>query len=904
MNILNKLTIKSLKLNKTRTLVAILGIILATCLISVTVGLGCSLYKTLIKHQIEDSGDYHVVYYNLTEEQQKKVVNNDSVDNFYTTNSVGYAKLDIKNKNKNLIHFIEYNNDSFKGNNIKVIEGRLPENSNEVIIERKMAKYGFDKKVGDEITFDLYESNENLNLEDIDFEKLNLGDDIDYEQIINNPEMLTTILPSSFERKKYTIVGIMNDLGYELEEDDAFLAITYNDKISTSTETYVKYKKPSKILEYFCDETAENDLEKQKCIKSEGMTYNSNIESALNDNLLFFYGVGVKQKTKLGIFVILSTILAIISVCCIIIIKNSFSISVNERYKQYGMYSSIGATKKQLRKNVLFEGLIEGVISIPIGIILGCAIIGVLVAVTNNVLANDDFLSEVYYSQSLYFNFPILGIILIIIVSSITVYLSCLIPAIKISRVSPIEAIRDSDKIKINKKKLKSSRLIKKLFGIGGVLADKNIKRNRKKYKTIVLSLTISVILFICISAGANELKAGIKDMKESINYNYIFTLVDEKMFEDDSTLEDKKIFEETAIKIFEEIGNKVKLDKYAYTYENFYSISIDKSYFTDEYEKNNYQVSKDEYEGFETDDEQVSIFAVNDDEFRRMSNKYSLTQDDIENGILIYNFYFIEKSGNKIKYNNAIDLKSVNELKLKYYVDENESKKDLSAKIIGEVDTENSLLTSLIEGPAIIVSLDFKKNHEELFERANLSQLYIYDENAEKIVNALENYDTEYDHYLIDISAEVNSIKNMFLIIYIFMYTFITLIVLISTTNIFNTISTSMMLRKKEFAVLRSMGMTDKEFNKMIILESVLYSLKALVYGIGFSIILLYLMYSSSIEGTFIENVKYLFNKLPYLNILITIVVVTIIILLTMFYSISKINKQNIIETIRNDNI
>lgn len=898
MNILNKLTVRNLKLNKTRTLVAMLGIILATTLISITVGLGCSLYDTLIKHEIEDSGDYHVIYYNLTSAQKNKIVNNKIVDKFYTTNSVGYAKVNIKNKNRNVVHFIEYNKESFKNNNIRIVEGRYPENSNEVVLEKKMLNFGFDKRIGDEITFNVYGDREYLDFDSYQFD--------DLTDLSADSEMLEEMILDDYEVKTYKIVGIISDVGYGLEEKNSFLALSYNDNVLEPSEIYVKYNKPTKAVNYLCEEITNNNTDKDKCISNNGEFSSNEIEGEINGNLLFLYGVGIDKKTLTTILIIVISILSIISVSCIIIIKNSFSISVNERYKQYGMYSSIGATTKQLKKNVLFEGFIEGIIAIPLGIILGCIVVGALVFVTNHILTNDGLLTEIYYSKSLYFSFPLIGCLIIIFVSSLTVYFSCLFPAIKISKVSPIEAIRNSNEIKIKKRKLKSSKLIKKIFGIGGVLADKNIKRNRKKYRTIVISLTISVILFIYISAGMNQLKEELKSMKNTINYNYIFSLVDEKEYEDDYeyTKEDEQIFEESLPKIFEEVAQKADLEKYAYSYEN--KVFLDLSNFTDEYIKRNYG---DYYNSYAMENgDSITILAVNDNEFKRMSSKYSFTQEDMDNGILVYNKYFVEYEPDKYKgYDNALDLDSIDELHVSYYVDDELSsdkiEKRIKLKVLGEANLDNALFNDMQE-VTIIVNINFKKNHEEMFEGTNVSQLYIYDEDSEKVIQILENYDTEYRHYLFDINSEMQSIKNIILIMGIFMYTFVVIIVLIAVTNIFNTISTSMMLRKKEFAVLRSMGMTDKEFNRMIILESILYSFKALMYGLILSLMLLYAMFSSEYQGTFVENLKILFDKLPFLNILLTIIFVTIIILITMFYSISKINKQNIIETIRNDNI
>ena len=184
------------------------------------------------------------------------------------------------------------------------------------------------------------------------------------------------------------------------------------------------------------------------------------------------------------------------------------------------------------------------------------------------------------------------------------------------------------------------------------------------------------------------------------------------------------------------------------------------------------------------------------------------------------------------------------------------------------------------------------------------ISILYIYSSSIEELEKYINTLDIKYDYYLIDWNKELQNYKNLILIMNIFVYTFIIIVFLIAITNIFNTISTSMMLRKKEFAMLRSIGMTDKEYRRMIILESVLYSFKSLLNGLLISLFILYIMYNAGTNNTFINKIIILFNNLPYINILLSILIVVIFVLITMFYSLSKINKQNIIDTIRNDNI
>ena len=143
---------------------------------------------------------------------------------------------------------------------------------------------------------------------------------------------------------------------------------------------------------------------------------------------------------------------------------------------------------------------------------------------------------------------------------------------------------------------------------------------------------------------------------------------------------------------------------------------------------------------------------------------------------------------------------------------------------------------------------------------------------------------------------AEMN---NIILLLAIFMYGFIAVVALIGVTNIFNTITTNVQLRAKEFAMLKSVGMTDDEFNRMIRLESVLYTLRALLIGLPVGIVISYGVHMLLANGGM--NLAY---ELPLIPILISIAVVTLLITVIMRYSVRQVSRQNIIETIRQDTV
>ena len=170
---------------------------------------------------------------------------------------------------------------------------------------------------------------------------------------------------------------------------------------------------------------------------------------------------------------------------------------------------------------------------------------------------------------------------------------------------------------------------------------------------------------------------------------------------------------------------------------------------------------------------------------------------------------------------------------------------------------------------------------------------------NPDKLQDDVEKLlkDSKYNIYNLD--KEENMLQSYYTLMAIFLYGFITVIALIGVTSIFNTITTNVELRSREFAMLKSIGMTKKEFNRMIRLESLFYGTKSLIIGIPIGILISYFIYN--IFGGMNLIIKY---TLPIKGIIISILVVFILITVIMKYSVNKINKQNIIETIRNENI
>lgn len=581
-----------------------------------------------------------------------------------------------------------------------------------------------------------------------------------------------------------------------------------------------------------------------------------------NTDLLRYQGV-LNDATLQVLYTIGTIVIVIIVISSVFVIRNSFSISVAEKNRQYGMLASVGATSKQIKKNVLFEGLSIGLIAIPLGILLGIVAIMILLQVVNYLLS-DMFVAGL----NLEYSISIIPIIASIIISLITIYLSCLIPAIRASKISPIESIRGNNDIKLKPRKIKTPKFIKKVFGIGGVIASKNLKRSKKKYRTTVISIVVSIFIFISLSSiltlGTKVTTLYYTDFK----FNMFVSGGDKT--------------------IYEEIAKLDNVDNYAYFYEKGLDINFEK--YSSEFGK---QVLGDIENGG------ILLAVYNNEYFKQYIKELGISEENYKKAAILIDDVILYNADNTRTVDRIYNIQSGDEITI------TDSSKEKSF-VITKTTTERpmGLENTYYDSGIIVVSQDFLEEvfGEKVDESYILDDLLIYSEEDEILENTINDLIKQNENYselaVYNYNTAVEQQKRIILVVAIFLYGFITVISLIGVTNIFNTITTNMILRSKEFAMLKSIGMTKKEFNRMIRLESIMYGLKALIIGIPLGILGSYFIYKAFALDT---DFRY---SLPIVPIIISIVFVFIIVGITMKYSLNKINKQNIIETIRKDNI
>ncbi len=609
--------------------------------------------------------------------------------------------------------------------------------------------------------------------------------------------------------------------------------IQYDKSKIDESRIFVRYKNLQKY-----EESRKQILE--TIINETGVTPNYRT----NKDLIQYEG-GISDSFMKELTIVASIVILIIITTSIFAIRNSFSISATERMRQFGMLSSIGATKRQIRKSVMLEGTMIWVIAMPIGILLGLAATAILVFIITALIGES-------LTVQMAFKIPLWIFPIIILLSYITVSLSALFPAIRAAKMPPVEAIRGNREIKIKPKKIRTSRIVRKIFGIGGVIASKNLKRAKRKYRTTVISIVLSVATFIGLSTFMNQAFGGIGLLFKHVDYDLTVTASDTE--------------------IFDEINDKFDIKQLAY-YTNTRGVAIDN---------------------------EAEIIITNQEYFEKYAR--SLGINDNFDDIAILQDYAFVSDGTKRILKHSTNIKPGDTIKIRMQKDNR-----IEDIKIAAIAKDDPLGLELIELPVVMITNKYANNHHiEVMpgyddEKPHYN-MFADTEKPEDIIEFIEEKAKSDERYANtntqNIKQTLQMMNNLYLLTAIFLYGFIAVITLIGMTNVFNTISANMALRNSEFASLKSIGMTTKEFNRMIRLESLMYSLKALLIGVPLGLILSLLFYQA-MSGTY--DFGYVF---PIDAIVIAVLAVAILIWIVMKYSVSLVNKQNIIETIRSDTV
>ena len=840
MKILNRLTLKHLWMNKKRTLVTIIGITLSTALM---IGIGL-LVSTFVRAMQEDaikySGSYHAYFDNVTKEEKDKLSLNINFEDTYSYGVVGYSYIANHNNYKPYLYIVSADKEFLSHE--ELVEGSLPQNNNEIVLPMHLIEnLETPFKIGDQITLEI--GPRILEGEEVLSNNIALNTDYSLDEF----KSLETLRPE--KTKTYTIVGFISRSKNEDYSAPGYTAMTTQEEDVYTYRLYGEYKSVRKTY----------DLTEEICD-----SLNSMATCNTNDSILYYYGVSRYSNITRSILTILVIALSLISIGSIIVIYNSFAISTMERKKSFGLYSSLGATPKQIKYTVFFEAFVVGIIGLIIGLVGSFAAIYILIEVLNYLIEDSWGMHLVFTVEPLFVIIPIFFMIVVI-------YLSAYLPARRASKVSPVELIRENDEIKIPKKQVKTPKWIRSIFGMEGEIALKNMKRNKRKYRITLLSLFISIVLFISFST---YLKIGlsITDINELPAYDILVNTSDESKLKEVVSLEE--------------------VDKYYLAKTTAMNFQVDN--------KNAYQQDFLQYTNEVSGEEThwLILIILQDQDYHALATSLGT---NLDTGIM-YNYmdYTHYTANTRKSYHTNIFTQNIDKITL--CDSENARCEEISMKLTTEKKEAMTYLDLEEYPPKLIISESMAKSLEAVdYSTLTSSYAYIVSKDYETLYDKIDKNYSKYSSGFYYDSPKIiyKQQQNTILALKILFYGFITLIVLIGVTSVFNTIYTSIHLRKKEFAMLRSIGLSPKGFNKMLFFESFFFGIKSLFYALPVSFVLIFLI-NRAVNGI------YEFGQMviPWTSILVAIVGVFLLILITVLYSARKIKKENILSALREENI
>lgn len=856
MNIANKLTYRHLKENKGRTVVTTLGICVSVAMITAVFVAMASFLNLFGEIGKISSGNWDACYYHLSQSQIEQVEKDGRI-----------SKVGLKYGSENMSFQIK-NPTSYKRGTAEMIigdksyfemvltgnfDGKVPANENEVAVEKDfLDKNGMkDAKVGDKIV--LTQGQRQL-------------DDGSYVtgSNFNKDEKF---VPSGDE-KEYTITAILHT-NPATKYSSVWRGISEDEIKSGDICAYITLAKQNSSA-YSTIEAIQND-------------YKIDVYQA-NEDVLASYLSGRQDGFLVTMLPIVLVVLILIVIASVMLIYNAFGMSLSERVRYLGMLASVGATKSQKRKSVYFEGAILGAIGIPVGILAGILGIGITLKLVGHKIISTGMIAGVNDSNmQMKTVVPAWAIIGIILVSIFTIFISAFIPARKASKITPIDAIRQRQEIKVKPKKLKAPKYIKKIFGYEGELAYKNLKRNGKKSRLITVSIALSIVLFISCNyfCGMFIQASG---YEKTIPYQ-IYTVI---------SLEHKKDLEDALDKM-------QNVDKYYVDMVNSnYSLGK-KGNLKDTDIKNLSHYNSSYAKLFENGSVTMAIHYIDDSEFNKLCQNNDIDYNSFYGKnvkCLLLNNLTHKQDTSKV-FNNSIIGQHIAERD--EFVNEGDEPLDFEVGGLVKYD-KNSLPCSFVPANVVGVFVPYSQ-YVNVIEKGlepndvRLAMCIETDEHKEVAENltTLLNENDFGGSYVSDNVDILETMNTVIFIIQVFVYGFITLISLITIANIINTISANIALRRKEFAMLKSVGTTPKGFSKMVSLESVFYALKAVIFGVPISVLISVVLNKMLGES----SIPYHFDIKLYLSV---IIVVFVLILITMIYSVRKLKSDNIIEALKED--
>ncbi len=843
MNIFHKVALQGLKKNRTRTMVTIVGVALSAALITAVSTFAVSLQTYVAKGAIEKYGGWHAAFWNVSNAFVQEQTTMKEVADSAVVKNIGYAQLKgCENSEKPYLFLAGYSQEAFETLPTALYSGRLPKNSGEAVITEKLALEGGIKwEVGDTIDLTVGERMK---------DGKDLGQNAAYDK---NEEFVPKM------KKSYKIVGTCRSPVFAGNSAPGYALITKGDEKDRagSFMDFVTLEDPRQLQDYLSE-------------AGEGKAY------ILNDDVLRFLGLSENNLFNGLLYAIGGIVIAIIMVGSIFLIYNSFHISLNERTHQFGILMSVGATEKQLRNSVLFEGICVGVVGIPIGILMGIPSIKAVLA-----LVEKNFRNIMYDNVPLTLEVSLPAIAAAAAISLITILISAYIPAKKAARTPVMDCIRQTGEIKLEAKNVKTSNFTSRLYGLEGMLAVKSFKRNKRRYRSIVLSLTLSVILFVSANAFSGSLDQMSKQSAVEAD--------------GDILLYSQELGEEKMLRFYDSMKNAQAVTDSTYQTLATGTCQVAVKDLTQDFQK---ECLKDA--GVDANAETIELVMdiqfIEDDIYETFVKEQGLSIEEYTGpdakAIVVAKF-----PGNKDIFNSRT---------MDFTIGTKSGKQTKTLRNTTLLDTypldPPPANGSQVKNYVLIAQVPYgMKSQFDALDAPEQQELIFWSEDpirsAADIREMLKGVEKTGAYTLYNVSEMLETNKNLTFIIDLFTLVFVVMISLIAVANVFNTISTNIKLRRRELAMLRSVGMSDRSFNKMMRFECVLYGARTMLWGLPLSALLSWLIFKGMVAGG--GEIQF---QPPWGSMGVSLLGVFLVIFITMLYTTKKIKQENIIDALRDD--
>ena len=924
MNIMNRLAWRSLWKNRTRTLVTIVGIIFSAAMFAAVATLGVSLRQYLVDITIYNTGDYFIRFDNVTAEEVEAIQAREEISQLGIARTLGYVNVGTVEKNQSYI-LTALDENAFEMRTILLKKGRLPEAPDEIAVPEHCLWYlqamGMAGELGETVSLDVVPRYE---------------DEYYYDHM---PEFPIADIPNFTET--YVIVGILDNESSRMGDwsmepmnfitvDDGTHAFHWARLFAKTADPMDAYPLEVENLSPIC---------------------------SLNFNLLNYYGASRYTNINDLIYTVCAILMVIILACSVSLIYNAFSISLTERTRDFGLLSSVGATKKQLRRSVYFEALCLSIIGIPIGILCGYFGIAVTLYLTGDLITG--LLAGSLQSGVIFRAVPSLSAFCCAgVVAVVTVLISAWLPLKKAMKLDPVSSIRQNGDYQIPKK-LRSGSITGKIFGVPGLMSAKYYSVSRRKYRSTVISLTLSVIIFLTSVGFTGIFTELAGENSNTSNYDFRITTTPER-YEEIRNLD----FVEKSAMVWHESYEGI-LTSGTYTAEHLEimeKLAASGLHISPGLSPNVYFLEDAHFRTFlqEQDIDPQAYFqgdipravclrskgTIYTDHEDGTFDRVTMTAPVFETLPAVIDVYSSQLSsrlielifsfggGMSFEYTDweghliqTFDISdgqvpeeypvnsdgTISFIRIPRTTEDGSIVEDFhffskDTMTVGEyLLTEENLpvlpdievldqvddLPFGVDGYSHCNSLVLILPESWLFENC-MDDLKVKTSDYHAMLSWLRSNLEEYEYQ--DLLESQIQYRNMMTMIHVFSYGFIILVSLICVCNVFNTISTNIALRRRDIGMLRSVGMQERQLRRMLGLECARYGVRSLLWGLPIGVGAGYGIYRMLDLGS---GFPYRF---PWMSICIAAAAVFVVVFITMGYAVRKLRRDDPITAIRMD--